>query len=142
MMISQLIYTSTMTDAVTPEMAYNMSAHSVGMCQQLGLTGRVFADNQQALVMMEGPTDIVQRYYRTVSEDARVETIMLHTDRKIKAREFRDYSVWLNLKTPIEFSDTVLHLSRESLNYAMPKIVSARLRIMIEAYITPKMLTE
>lgn len=142
MMISQLIYTSTMTDAVTPKMAYNMSAHSVSMCQQLGLTGRVFADNQQALVMMEGPTDIVQRYYRTVSEDARVETIMLHTDRKIKAREFRDYSVWLNLKTPIEFSDTVCHLSRESLNYAMPKIVSARLRIMIEAYITPTMLTE
>ena len=92
--------------------------------------------------MMEGPTDIVQRYYRTVSEDARVETIMLHTDRKIKAREFSDYSVWLNLKTPIEFSDTVRHLSRESLNYAMPKIVSARLRIMIEAYITPTMLTE
>ena len=124
---------------MTPERAYSLSAQSVSVCQQLGLTGRVFANNQQAFAMTEGPTDVVRQYYNAVGADSMVETILLHTDRKIQTREFVDYSVWLNLNTPIEFTDTVRHLSVESLPEAMPAKISTRLQIMIEAYLSPEL---
>lgn len=141
MALSQLIYTSKCTDAMTPRMAYLVSAASVDVCQQLGITGRVFANNQQALAMTEGPAEVLQRYFQAVSRDAMVEAVMLHTDRSIKTREFSNYSVWLNLDTPIEFTDTVCRLSANSLRHAVPHNASARLRIMIEAYLTPDLLT-
>jgi len=64
----------------------------------------------------------------------------LHTDRIISLREFSDYSVWLNVDTPIDFTETVCHLTAESLQHAMPAKISGRLRIMIEAYLKPDLL--
>ncbi len=140
MSLSQLIYTSTCTASMTPKMAYLTSSKSVDICKSLGLTGRVFANNKQALAMTEGPTEIVRRYYHAVASDSLVENIILHTDREIKAREFANYSVWLNLETPIEFTDTVRHLTPETLSRAMPDNISLRLRMMVEAYLKPDLL--
>ena len=140
MALSQLIYTSTCTAAMTPRMAYIVSEKSVDICKQLGLTGRVFANNKQALAMTEGPTEIVRRYYQAVAADGLVENIVLHTDREIKAREFSNYSVWLNLDTPINFTNSVCCLSEQTLPRAMPKNISVRLRMMVEAYVKPDLL--
>jgi len=140
MTLSQLIYTSSCSAAMTPRMAYETSAKSVGICQKLGLTGRVFANNQQALAMTEGPTELVHSYYQAVAADSLVESIILHTDRIIPVREFSNYSVWLNVDTPIDFTETVCHLTAESLQHAMPAKISGRLRIMIEAYLKPDLL--
>lgn len=140
MALSQLIYTSTCTDAMTPRMAYLVSEKSVAVCRQLGLTGRVFANNKQALAMTEGPTEIVRKYYQAVATDSLVENILLHTDRNIAAREFSNYSVWLNIDTPIDFTDTVCRLSEDSLSRAMPANISVRLRMMIDAYLKPDLL--
>ena len=140
MALSQLIYTSTCTDAMTPEMAYLVSAKSVDICKSLGLTGRVFANNKQALAMTEGPTDVVRRYYQAVASDSLVENILLHTDRVITAREFAKYSVWLNIETPINFTDTVRCLSEQTLPQAMPANASIRVRMMVEAYLKPDLL--
>jgi len=140
MKLSQLIYTSTCTNAMTPKMAYQVSVQSVSVCQQLGLTGRVFANNQQALAITEGPSELVRRYYQAVCADVLVETMILHTDRDVSRREFSDYSVWLNLGTPMTFTGTVRHLSAESLKHAMPEAVSGRIRVMIEAYLKPNLL--
>ncbi|WP_409431937.1 BLUF domain-containing protein [Litorimonas sp. RW-G-Af-16] len=140
MSISQLIYTSTCTSAMTPEKSFQLSEKSIKVCQELGLTGRVFANDTQALAITEGPTDIVRRYYEAVGSDDLVESILLHTDRIIPAREFKDYSVWLNITTPIPFVDNVYHLSEDSLRRALPQNISARLRIMIEAYLKPDLL--
>lgn len=135
MSISQLIYTSTCTDAMTSLKAYQVSAKSVEVCHHLGLTGRVFADNQSALAFTEGPTEIVREYFKAVTADKLVESILLHVDRPIKKREFDDYAVLLNLPESFPVDDHVRPLTWDEVQIAMPKYPSAKLRLMAEAYL-------
>ena len=138
--LAQLNYTSTCTDAMTPTMAYQVSSQSVSVCEGLGLTGRVFANNQQALAITEGPTDLVRQYFEAVSADVLVESTLLHYDRPIETREFSDYSVWLNLGQEFSFSDKVCRLTEQSVAEALPAYPSAKLRIMAIAYLHGDML--
>lgn len=134
MSLSQLIYTSTCTAEMTPRMSHLMALQSVNLCRQYGLTGRAFANDISALAMMEGPTEVVKRYYQSVEADRLVETILLHVDRPIKEREFSDFSVWLNSKATFDFGPFVGVLTPQSFQEAMPDNPSPRLRIMIEAF--------
>lgn len=138
--LSQLIYTSTCTDAMTSKMAYQVSSQSVSVCEQLGLTGRVFANSWQALAMTEGPTELVHQYFQAVSADKLVETTLLHYDRLIETREFLDYSVWLNLEQEFEFSNKVRRLTEQSVKEALPAYPSIKLKIMATAYLQGDML--
>lgn len=134
MPLSQLIYTSTCTAELTPKISHEASYKSVQICDQLGLTGRVFANDITAFAMTEGPTEIVKRYYHAVSVDPLVETILLHVDRPIKKREFDDYYILLNSKERYDYGPTIGILTPETLERALPPHPSARLRIMIEAF--------
>lgn len=125
---------------MTPKMAYDMSCMSVSICEKIGITGRVFANRQQALAMIEGPREVVQQYYKAVNNDALVETVFLHVDRVISVPEFEDYSAWLNLGTDFEFGDKVRRLTHETASIALPNNPSPRLRIMAEAYLDDDML--
>ena len=138
--LAQLIYTSTCTNAMTPQMAYQVSSQSVSVCEGLGLTGRVFANNQQALAITEGPIDLVRQYYKAVSADVLVEATLLHYDRVVETREFTDYSVWLNLGEEFTFCDKVRRLTEQSVQDALPAYPSAKLRIMATAYLYGDML--
>lgn len=140
MEILQYIFTSTCSAAMTPKMAYDMSCMSVGICEKIGITGRVFANCQQALAMIEGPPMVVEQYYQAVNSDSVVETVFLHVNRVIPKREFLDYSAWLNLGTDFEFGDKVRKLTPETAISALPNNPSARLRIMTEAYLGDDML--
>jgi len=120
---------------MTPTMAFAAATRSVSICAQLGLVGRVFADTQEAFAITEGPTDIVKRYFDAVSADALVRTIILHSDMIINTREFSDYSVWLSLQKPVQFSGSVKKLTPETLPHALPAKTSVRLKMMIEAYL-------
>ncbi|MEP3889845.1 MAG: BLUF domain-containing protein [Hellea sp.] len=134
MSLSQLIYTSTCTAELTPLLSHQASFKSVQICNQLGLTGRVFANDISAFAMTEGPTEIVQRYFKAVEADPLVETIILHVDRPIKQREFSDYFVLLNSKERYDFGPSIGVLTPETLNAALPSHPSIRLRIMVEAF--------
>jgi len=134
MSLSQLIYTSTCTDELTPKKSHEASHLSVQICQQLGLTGRVFANDITAFAMMEGPTSIVQKYYRAVESDQMVDTIILHVDRPIEKREFKDYRVLLNSKERFDIGREIGILTPESLEESLPLNPSIRLRIMVEAF--------
>lgn len=134
MSLSQLIYTSTCTAELTPLKSHQASFQSVQICNQLGLTGRVFANDISAFAMTEGPTEIVKRYFKAVEADPLVETIILHVDRPIKAREFNDYFILLNSKERYDFGPSIGVLTPESLNAALPTHPSIRLRIMVEAF--------
>jgi len=125
---------------MTPNMAYQVSSQSVAVCEQLGITGRVFANRQQALAITEGPTDIVYKYFQAVKSDPLVQTILLHVNRPIEACEFEDYSVWLNLGVGFEFGEKVRKLTPGTARLALPDNPSPRLRIMAEAYLDDDML--
>ena len=134
MSLSQLIYTSTCTAELTPLLSHQASYKSVQICNQLGLTGRVFANDISAFAMTEGPTEVVKRYFKAVEADPLVETILLHVDRPITSREFTDYFVLLNSKERYDFGPSIGLLTPETLNAALPSHPSIRLRIMVEAF--------
>lgn len=140
MELSQLIYTSTCTDQLTPWLSHQMSMKSVSICKQLDITGRVFADDQQAIAMTEGPTDIVTGYHAAVAADSLVGSTFLHVERVIPAREFSDYSVWLNSRETYDVSPQVRQLTQASLTQALPPNLSAKIRIMIETFLKPELL--
>lgn len=140
MSLVQYIYTSVLVTEVTAQNAYDTSAMSVKICQQYGITGRVFANRQQALAITEGPEDIVEHYFQSVKQDPVAGNILLHVQRSIEAREFQDYSVWLNLGQNFQFGKYVRELSSETLPLAWPDNLSARVRIMADAYLDADML--
>lgn len=121
-------------------MAYQVSCQSVTVFEQLGLTGRVFANNKRALAVVEGPTQIVKQYYEALSTDILLETIFLHSSRPLKTREFLDFSVWINLREEFEFTDKVRQLTREALKEALPESPSIKLKIMAAAYLNDEIL--
>lgn len=135
MALSQYIFTPTCTDEMTSKMAYQVSCQTVTIFEQLGFTGRVFANNKKALAVVEGPTDIVEHYFHALSSDVLLETIFLHSCRSIKVREFSDFSVWINLREEFGFTDKVRRLNAHSVKEALPDKPSAKLKIMVTAYL-------
>jgi len=140
MALVQYIYTSILVTELTAQNAYDTSSMSVKVCQQFGITGRVFANRQKALAITEGEEEIVKRYFQSVSEDPMAGTILLHVKRPIPVPEFQDYSVWLNLGQDFKFDRYVRELTSQSLHQAWPENLSAKVRIMADAYLDPEML--
>lgn len=121
--------------------SHELSKFSIGICDQLGITGRVFANDQQALAILEGPTKTVQRYYQAIQFDKIVNDIVLHVEREISYREFQDYSIWLNSKETLDYGPQIRKLNSKTLSSALPEKPSGKVRIMIEAYLKPDLLS-
>jgi len=138
--LSQYIFTPTCTDAMTSKMAYQVSCQTVPIFEQLNMTGRVFANNKKALAIVEGPSETVERYFQALSSDVLLETILLHSSRKIQVREFSDFSVWINLTEEFGFTDKVRRLTAHSVKEALPASPSAKLKIMATAYLYGELL--
>ena len=136
----QYIYTSVLGVQITPQQAYDASMLSAGLCQKFGITGRVFANAQQALAITEGPEEVTSRYFESVSRDSMAATVVLHVKREILAREFLDFSILLNVNCPFAASGSVRPLTPESLQSAWPENLSAKVRILADAYMDPDML--
>jgi len=140
MQLVQYIYTSVLRDELSAQLAFDTSSMSVGLCKQFGITGRVFANRQQALVITEGPQDIVMRYFQAVKQDKMASHVLLHVQRPIPRREFQDYSIWLNLGKDFPFTQSVRELTESSLKEAWPDNLSLKVRIMADAYLGADML--
>lgn len=140
MALVQYIYTSVLITELTPQNAYDTCAMSAKVCKQFGITGRVFANRQKALAITEGDEEIVKRYFQAVAGDPVAGTVLLHVKREIPVREFADYALFLNLGQDFASNDTVRQLTLESLQTAWPSNLSAKVRIMADAYLDPEML--
>lgn len=139
MEFAQYIYTSILPSALSARSAYNTSVLSVKICRKFGITGRVFTNKQQALTITEGPIDIVEHYFQSVGKDPINMKIIPHVQRLIQAREFEEYSVWLNLGRGFEFSEYIRELTPQSLQMAWPATLSPKMRIMANMYLDPAM---
>lgn len=135
MAIYRYIYFSKCTPRLTPDKSLKLSELSVPICQELGLTGRVFANKTQALAIMEGPQEILDGYYNAVASDPFVAAIILHDQQAIEQRVFHDYSVWLDLGFQINNHHGVHPLSFENADGAIPKTASPMLRLFFEAHV-------
>ncbi|GHB02309.1 hypothetical protein GCM10009069_26290 [Algimonas arctica] len=130
----QYIYSSICTDKMTGDKGVLISIKSVEICERLGLTGRVFSNRTHTFAITEGPEMLVQHYYNAVKADPLVETMVLHGQRTIAAREFDDYSVWLDINHPFDPHPQVHPMTAGSLARAMPDVPSVRLRVMVDAF--------
>jgi len=138
--LSQLIYTSTCVESMTPKMAYQVASQSVSVCLSLGLTGRVFANAKHAFFVTEGETSVVQSFYKATEGDVLSAAMCLLSERKIEKREFWDYSVWLNIADECYQSEGVNLLTHDSVSDAFPPDLSSRIRIMAEAYLSSEIM--
>lgn len=140
MALVQYIYTSILMTELSAQNAFDTSTMSTKICEQFGITGRVFANRQKALAITEGPEEIIAKYFQSVNRDPLAQKILLHVQRPIQTREFNDYSVWLNLGQAFKFTRSVRELTAASLEMAWPDNLSAKVRIMADAYLDPEML--
>lgn len=131
-----------MSAEMPPKKSHELSKLSINICDQLGISGRVFANDKQALAILEGPTVILQRYYQAIQSDKVVSNVLLHVEREVKTREFSDYSIWLNSKESLDYGPQIKRLRPETLSSALPPKPSGKLRIMIEAYLKPDLLVD
>ena len=140
MALVQYIYTSVLATQMTPQHAYNACLLSADLCRKFGISGRVFANCQQALAITEGPDAVATRYFKAVSEDPMAATVLLHVKREIAVREFPDFSILLNVDYPFAPDRYVKPLTAETMQDVWPKNLSAKVRILAEAYLDPEML--
>ena len=61
---------------MTPQKAYETACSSKKFCEQFGITGRVFANRQQALAITEGPRPILDYHLQAVQDDPHQSQIM------------------------------------------------------------------
>jgi len=136
----QYIYTSVLDVQTTPKQAETACLLSAALCRKFGITGRVFTNCQQALAIIEGPDEVATRYFKAVTNDPMSASAILHVKRSIPAREFPEFIVLLNSGEPFKGDDYVQLLTPESLQNAWPENLSAKVRILAEAYLDPDML--
>ena len=136
----QYIYTSVLGVQITPQQAYEASLMSAELCRKFGITGRVFANSQQALAITEGPEDVAARYFEAVSTDSMSASVLLHVKRVIPAREFPEFSILLNVDYPFAADGLVQPLTPETFQNVWPENLSAKVRILADAYLDPDML--
>ncbi len=125
---------------LTAKNAFDTSEMSARVCKQFGITGRAFANCQKAWAITEGEEEVVKRYFTAVASDPVAGKVLLHVKRPVLVREFQDYSVWLNLGKPFQFNQYVRELTPSSLGNAWPSNLSAKVRIMADAYLDRDML--
>lgn len=136
----QYIYTSILGTEMTPQHAHRASVLSAGLCQKFGITGRVFANCQQALAITEGPEETAIRYFQAVTNDPMAASVLLHVKRTIPSPEFTDFSILLNVDYPFAANQFVQPLTPESFQTVWPANLSAKVRILADAYMDPEML--
>ena len=135
MSLVQYVYSTTNKRWMTPEKGVRLSIRSVDICDRLGITGRVFSTQFHALSMMEGPAEVMRQYFDAVgNKTPHIDTIVLQSVRDIEAREFDNYSVWLDLDYDFAPHPRVHPMTLSSLSQAMPPAPSIRLQIMLEAF--------
>lgn len=139
MNVTQYIFTSTIHRSTSYNDARRLAIDTIQLCHYLGVTGRVFASNYQAFCILEGPKEATERYYAAITADEIVDTVVLHSNRAITAPEFKDFSVWLKEYDQNTPHESLNQLTALSVNQALPKGLSAKVRILVDAYLLPEL---
>jgi len=83
---------------------------------------------------------VTARYFEAVSNDPMAASVLLHVKRDIPAQEFPDFKILLNTGEAFQADRFVRSLTVESLENTWPENLSAKVRILADAYMDPDML--
>lgn len=136
-MINQKIVIMTSIAGLSREDRLLIAANNVQICQSLGLTGRVYVQRSQGLSIVEGTPDMTGKYIEALKSDPRVKGFIEHTSRMIVVPEYENYCVGLDVATETDQIPGVYPMSDEFLVASMPASPSARITMMMKAYIDP-----
>jgi len=133
MMYLQRVFTVATYKRFSPSQSMGFSKLSVSICQQLGIHGRAFSNDIEALFVTEGPEELVKSYYNAVVKDPHTDFAVIHSDEEIQKCEFKDYSVWLSSYDPgkLDYGPSVHLLTSETIKAATPCNLSSKLKIRI-----------
>ncbi len=133
MELTRLIFTS----QVTPKSSLaeiRVQAESVlGNCKLLGITGRNFNINYESFTIKEGPTEALMMYYDAVLRDPWIELSVLHQQSIIEAREFDDFSIWVQSSSGFDLGPHINILSKNTIADALPDTLALKLRIFLQS---------
>ena len=131
-MLHQMIYTSTSAPGVSLMDKVNVASYSVSNCNELALTGRVLVVPEMAINVLEGPEAVITAYVEAIRKDALIDLLIIHHSASIKAREFKDYSVWMTYKPDTPMKGVHL-LTVENFEEALPADLSTKTRLLVNA---------
>jgi len=134
MICLQRIFTIATHQKFTPSQSMGFAKLSVSVCQQLGIRGRAFTNDVEALFIAEGQGDVVKQYYDAVIQDHHTDFAFILSDMRLEAGEFDNYSVWLTSYDPsaFDYGPCVHLLTPETLDTAIPATLSSKLKIKID----------
>ena len=135
--LKQYIFTLIMHYQADPDYAYNLCRMSVGICNDLGITGRVFANDIEALAILEGPVLVIDKYVQSINADPLVNSLLIHSEKEVADREFSDYSIWLKSEGIKEHNPQIHALTNRTLSQAFPETMSTKVRILATAFLGP-----
>lgn len=130
----QRIFTVATYRKFSPSQSKDFSKLSVSVCQQLGIRGRAFSNDTEAMFITEGPEELIKKYYDAVAKDPHTDFAVIYSDTKIEVCEFKDYSVWLSSYDPrrFDYGPSVHLLTTETIETAIPSHLSTKLKIRIK----------
>jgi len=130
----QRIFTVATHEKFTPSQSMGFAKLSVSICQQLGIHGRAFSNDIEAMFITEGPEELIKKYYDAVVKDPHTDFAVIHSDEYLQACEFKDYSVWLSSYNPkiLDYGHSVHLLTSETLKDAILCGLSSKLKIRIK----------
>lgn len=133
----QRVFTVATYRKFSPSQSKNFSKLSVSICQQLGIRGRAFSNDKEAMFITEGAEELINKYYDAVVKDPHTDFAVIHSDEKIEVCEFEDYSVWLSSYDPnkLDYGPSVHLLTKETIKTAIPCNLSSKLKIRMKALV-------
>ena len=132
MAVLQIIFTLSAEKPHTFEECVEFSNLSVDVCTALSITGRVFANEIEALFITEGEPELVKKYYSAVIKDPKTHVDIMHSEETLNVREFFDFSVWHSLHSKGKFGPNVHDLNTDAVGNAISDNVSAKSRFLIK----------
>lgn len=88
MSIHQIMYISTVTDAMTPDQCVGIARRSAERNTRDGVTGLLLFNSRRFLQVLEGPRDAVNKAYARIAGDPRHCAIVKLREQTVAAREF------------------------------------------------------
>ena len=106
--IRRVIYVSKKLGSSQQDVADILSASAKNNSSK-GITGCLLVGKNSFLQILEGPADLIQALYKTISEDKRHTNINRLCDESVEARLFSDWSMKSDNYNQLEWSNPTLN---------------------------------
>jgi AcrR family transcriptional regulator len=95
-----IVYSSVQTAALTPSDVHSMAAHALAKNRAIGVTGRLVADGNRFVQLIEGTRATIGRLYQAIESDSRHRDVLCLLDHEFDEPLYRDWAYLLPQPSP------------------------------------------